>query len=172
MESAKRQIHNSHQDYEVRMHIEFRHLRTVKAIHDEGGLARAADRLHITQSALEPSDQGAGGSGRGGIVHPPLQADAAQSRWDEDVAVGRGGAAACRRVGGGFRRVARGQVGPTAHRHRMPRLFRLAASGAGGVPQDLGRCRCRYPPRPAIRGAASAAAPGCRSGCLQRSGGN
>ncbi|QFU09036.1 HTH-type transcriptional regulator BenM [Rhodobacteraceae bacterium THAF1] len=34
------------------MHIEFRHLRTIKAIHDEGGLARAADRLHITQSAL------------------------------------------------------------------------------------------------------------------------
>ncbi|SPJ23775.1 LysR family transcriptional regulator [Palleronia abyssalis] len=34
------------------MHIEFRHLRTIKAIHDEGGLARAADRLNITQSAL------------------------------------------------------------------------------------------------------------------------
>ncbi|XDA96935.1 LysR family transcriptional regulator [Sulfitobacter sp. LCG007] len=34
------------------MHIEFRHLRTVQAIHEAGGLARAADRLHITQSAL------------------------------------------------------------------------------------------------------------------------
>ncbi|TDL84302.1 LysR family transcriptional regulator [Palleronia sediminis] len=34
------------------MHIEIRHLRTVKAIHDEGGLARAASRLNITQSAL------------------------------------------------------------------------------------------------------------------------
>ncbi|APX88920.1 LysR family transcriptional regulator [Brevirhabdus pacifica] len=34
------------------MHIEFRHLRTVKAIHEAGGLARAADLLHITQSAL------------------------------------------------------------------------------------------------------------------------
>ena len=34
------------------MHIEFRHLRTIKAIHQEGGLARAAERLHITQSAL------------------------------------------------------------------------------------------------------------------------
>ncbi len=34
------------------MHLEFRHLRTIKAIHDEGGLARAADRLNITQSAL------------------------------------------------------------------------------------------------------------------------
>ncbi len=34
------------------MHIEFRHLRTIKAIHDEGGLARAAARLNITQSAL------------------------------------------------------------------------------------------------------------------------
>ncbi|MEP6193154.1 MAG: LysR family transcriptional regulator, partial [Nitratireductor sp.] len=34
------------------MHIEFRHLRTIKAIHDTGGLARAADLLNITQSAL------------------------------------------------------------------------------------------------------------------------
>ncbi|MDW4497050.1 LysR family transcriptional regulator [Sulfitobacter sp. D35] len=34
------------------MHIEFRHLRTVNAIHEAGGLARAADQLHITQSAL------------------------------------------------------------------------------------------------------------------------
>ncbi|MYM54793.1 LysR family transcriptional regulator [Thalassovita mangrovi] len=34
------------------MHIELRHLRTIKAIHDAGGLARAADQLHITQSAL------------------------------------------------------------------------------------------------------------------------
>ncbi|MFP7571141.1 LysR family transcriptional regulator [Marivita sp. S2033] len=34
------------------MHIEFRHLRTIKAIHDYGGVARAADQLNITQSAL------------------------------------------------------------------------------------------------------------------------
>jgi len=34
------------------MHIELRHLRTIKAIHEEGGLARAADQLNITQSAL------------------------------------------------------------------------------------------------------------------------
>ena len=34
------------------MHIEFRHLRTLKAIHDYGGVARAADQLNITQSAL------------------------------------------------------------------------------------------------------------------------
>lgn len=34
------------------MHIELRHLRTIKAIHDAGGLARAAAQLHITQSAL------------------------------------------------------------------------------------------------------------------------
>ncbi len=40
------------------MHIEFRHLRTVKAIHDEGGLARAADRLNITQSALSHQVKG------------------------------------------------------------------------------------------------------------------
>ncbi len=34
------------------MHLELRHLRTIRAIHEEGGLARAADRLCITQSAL------------------------------------------------------------------------------------------------------------------------
>ena len=40
------------------MHIEFRHLRTIKAIHDNGGLARAADQLHITQSALSHQIKG------------------------------------------------------------------------------------------------------------------
>jgi LysR family transcriptional regulator, regulator for metE and metH len=34
------------------MHLELRHLRTIKAIHETGGLARAADTLNITQSAL------------------------------------------------------------------------------------------------------------------------
>ncbi|MBB5723105.1 LysR family transcriptional regulator for metE and metH [Loktanella ponticola] len=40
------------------MHIEFRHLRTIKAIHDSGGLARAADQLNITQSALSHQIKG------------------------------------------------------------------------------------------------------------------
>ncbi|MEM1107025.1 MAG: LysR family transcriptional regulator [Pseudomonadota bacterium] len=40
------------------MHLEFRHLRTVKAIHEAGGLARAADVLHITQSALSHQIKG------------------------------------------------------------------------------------------------------------------
>ena len=40
------------------MHIEFRHLRTIKAIHDAGGLARAADQLNITQSALSHQIKG------------------------------------------------------------------------------------------------------------------
>ena len=40
------------------MHIEFRHLRTIKAIHDMGGLARAADHLNITQSALSHQIKG------------------------------------------------------------------------------------------------------------------
>jgi len=40
------------------MHIEFRHLRTIKAIHDTGGLAKAADLLNITQSALSHQIKG------------------------------------------------------------------------------------------------------------------
>ncbi|WP_282059397.1 LysR family transcriptional regulator [Roseobacter litoralis] len=40
------------------MHIEFRHLRTIEAIHEAGGLARAADQLHITQSALSHQIKG------------------------------------------------------------------------------------------------------------------
>ena len=40
------------------MNIEFRHLRTVKAIHEAGGLARAADVLNITQSALSHQIKG------------------------------------------------------------------------------------------------------------------
>ncbi len=42
----------------MKMHIEFRHLRTVKAIHECGGLARAADQLNITQSALSHQIKG------------------------------------------------------------------------------------------------------------------
>ncbi|MGY6633323.1 MAG: LysR family transcriptional regulator [Alkalilacustris sp.] len=40
------------------MHIEFRHLRTIQAIHRSGGLARAAEALHITQSALSHQIKG------------------------------------------------------------------------------------------------------------------
>lgn len=40
------------------MHIEFRHLRTIKAIDEYGGLARAADVLNITQSALSHQVKG------------------------------------------------------------------------------------------------------------------
>lgn len=40
------------------MHIEFRHLRTIQAIHEAGGLARAAEQLHITQSALSHQIKG------------------------------------------------------------------------------------------------------------------
>ena len=40
------------------MHIEFRHLRTIRAIHQAGGLAKAADMLHITQSALSHQIKG------------------------------------------------------------------------------------------------------------------
>jgi len=40
------------------VHIEFRHLRTIRAIHQAGGLARAADQLNITQSALSHQVKG------------------------------------------------------------------------------------------------------------------
>lgn len=40
------------------MHLELRHLRTIKAIHEAGGLARAADTLNITQSALSHQVKG------------------------------------------------------------------------------------------------------------------
>jgi LysR family transcriptional regulator for metE and metH len=37
---------------EVSMYLEFRHLRSIRAIHEQGGLARAAEVMNITQSAL------------------------------------------------------------------------------------------------------------------------
>lgn len=40
------------------MYLEFKHLRTIKAIHTQGGLARAADFLNITQSALSHQVKG------------------------------------------------------------------------------------------------------------------
>ncbi len=40
------------------MHIEFRHLRTIRAIHQAGGLARAAELLNMTQSALSHQVKG------------------------------------------------------------------------------------------------------------------
>ncbi len=42
----------------MKMHLELRHLRTVRAIHEAGGLAKAADLLHITQSALSHQVKG------------------------------------------------------------------------------------------------------------------
>jgi len=41
-----------------KLHLEFRHLRTIKAVHDTGGLARAAEVLNITQSALSHQIKG------------------------------------------------------------------------------------------------------------------
>ena len=40
------------------MHIEFRHLKTIRAIHRTGGLARAAETMNITQSALSHQVKG------------------------------------------------------------------------------------------------------------------
>ena len=40
------------------MHLEMRHLRAVRAIHDAGGLSKAADMLNLTQSALSHQIKG------------------------------------------------------------------------------------------------------------------
>ena len=40
------------------MHIEFRHLRTIRAIHEAGGLTQAAELLNLTQSALSHQVKG------------------------------------------------------------------------------------------------------------------
>ena len=40
------------------MHFEMRHLRAVRAIHDAGGLSKAADMLNLTQSALSHQIKG------------------------------------------------------------------------------------------------------------------
>jgi LysR family transcriptional regulator for metE and metH len=55
-----KQIHNTQEHHEAnnKMHLEFRHLRTMKAIHDSGGLARAAETMNITQSALSHQIKG------------------------------------------------------------------------------------------------------------------
>jgi LysR family transcriptional regulator for metE and metH len=46
-------IHSSQDEHEVdSMYLELRHLRTIRAIHQAGGLARAADLMNMTQSAL------------------------------------------------------------------------------------------------------------------------
>lgn len=40
------------------MHLEFRHLRSIRAIHQAGGLARAAEMMNMTQSALSHQIKG------------------------------------------------------------------------------------------------------------------
>jgi LysR family transcriptional regulator for metE and metH len=48
-----RPIHIFQHDYEdLIMYIELRHLKTIRAIHQAGGLARAAEMMNMTQSAL------------------------------------------------------------------------------------------------------------------------
>ena len=42
----------------MKMHLELRHLKTVRAIHEAGGLAKAAEQLNITQSALSHQVKG------------------------------------------------------------------------------------------------------------------
>jgi LysR family transcriptional regulator for metE and metH len=41
-----------------KLHLELRHLRAIRAIHDAGGLARAAETLNLTQSALSHQMKG------------------------------------------------------------------------------------------------------------------
>ena len=45
-------------EFHLKMHIEFRHLRPIKEFEESGGLAKAADMLNITQSALSHQIKG------------------------------------------------------------------------------------------------------------------
>ncbi len=119
------------------MYIELRHLRTVKAIHEAGGLARAADMLNMTQSAL--SHQVKGLEDQTGVELFVRRSKPMTPVGGGPAVPAGGGAGAARggRAGRGFPRAAVGQVGAAAHRHRMPCLFRLAVPGAGAVPPGL-----------------------------------
>ena len=105
------------------MHLEFRHLRTIRAIHQAGGLARAADMLNMTQSAL--SHQVTGLEDQAGMElfvrrSKPMTLSAAGIRM---LRAGRTDPARDRRAGGRVPRAAVGQDRAAAHRHRVPRLF-------------------------------------------------
>lgn len=70
-----RQIHISHHLYEAnnKMYLELRHLRAIKAIHDTGGLARAAEVLNITQSALSHQMKGLEGQAQVDLFVPRVK---------------------------------------------------------------------------------------------------
>jgi LysR family transcriptional regulator, regulator for metE and metH len=150
------------------MYIELRHLRTIRAIQQAGGLARAADMLNMTQSAL--SHQVKGLEDQAGMElfvrrSKPMRLSAAGVRMLR----------AAERIlpeidamEEEFRALARRSDGAAAHRHRMPRLFRLALSGAGDVPPRLARDRRGHPGGARLRGAARAEPRGCGSGDLVR----
>ena len=120
------------------MHIEFRHLRTIRAIHQAGGLARGGRHAQHHAIGAQPSDQGARGPGRGRALRAPSKPVAAVGGGAAILAAGRAGPARDRGAGAGIRGAARGQRGAAAHGDRVPCLFRMAVSRARAVSQGMG----------------------------------
>ena len=120
------------------MHIDFRHLRTIRAIHQAGGLARAAELLNITQSALSHQIKGLEDQAGVELFVRRSRRLRLSAAGHAPVARGRKGPARDRGAGGRVRRAQAGQRRAAAHRHRVPCLFRMAVPGAGGIPQVLG----------------------------------
>ena len=79
------------------MHLELRHLRTIRAIHQAGGLARAAEMLNMTQSALSHQVKGLEDQAGDRTVRAPVETLEAVGGGDADVARGRADPARDRR---------------------------------------------------------------------------
>ena len=63
------------------MYLEFRHLKTIKAIHEYGGLARAADILVHIPICIIPSGQSTRRSSWDGVVPPKIKTLKAFKSW-------------------------------------------------------------------------------------------
>ena len=60
----------------MKMHLEFRHLRTVQTIHEAGGIGQGCGYIKYYPVSIEPLNQRSGGSGWRCFVLAAHQADA------------------------------------------------------------------------------------------------